>query len=107
MSALENPRIHAAVVSAWDLLAHEDWLRRWPTLDQVRGMNDRARDVGRRVARAPEHVREEAFKEMWWIRFNAEPVIADLVRVGIPLEEAEKRMDRRLAQFRREFDGRD
>ena len=87
-------------------LEYEDWLRRWPTLDQIRDMDDRARRVGKQVARSPAHVRERVFSKLWWIRFNHEPVIADLVRVGISFEEAEARMERRLAQFQRAFDGR-
>jgi hypothetical protein len=84
----------------------EDWMRAWPQIDpEVRKRDDRARQVGLRLRRAPEHVREAAFSKLWWSRFVEEPTIADLVRVGVPFEEAEKRVDRRLSQFERAFRG--
>lgn len=91
--------------NAFDAIRVEDWLRSWPTLADTQELDERARQAGRRLSRAPKHIREEAFSTLWWIRFNLEPTIADLVRVGVPFERAEERMDRRLARFERAFRG--
>lgn len=88
------------------VISMEDWLRAWPEIDPaVLERDERARKTGLRLRKAPDHIREAAFSKLWWLRFNDEPTVADLVRVGVPFAEAEKRMERRLSQFERAFRG--
>lgn len=102
-----EPSSWASRENAYRAIQREDWLRAWPTLADTREIDERARKTGRGVKRAPQHVRDETYSQLWWIRFNQEPTIADLVRVGVPFLEAETRMDRRLARFERAFRGGD
>lgn len=92
-----------ALENARQVVEYEDWLRRWPQVELTKALDERARKVGLQLTRAPEHVRERNFERLWWIRFNAEPVVADLVRVGIPFDEAYARMEKRLRRFEDAF----
>lgn len=99
------PSGFGALLNAREAIAEEDWLRRWPMHDQTSSMDEIAAQLGARLRGAPQHVREENFSRIWWERFRREPVIADLVRVGVSFDEAEERMTKRLARFSRAFYG--
>lgn len=81
----------------------EQRLRLWPRVAAVRELDDRVRNVSHTLRRATTYERERAFRSLDGLRFTSEPTISELVRVGVSLEDAERRMTDRLRTFELAF----
>lgn len=78
----------------------EEQLRRSPHAYTKR-FEDRAEELAPRLLPTHDHRKARVFAALDVLRMQYEPTAADLVRIGVPVDTALKRVNRRAVDFQR------
>jgi len=91
MTAAENAQL---------VIEIEEQLRKSPTA-YTRLFDDRAQSLARRLLDSSDHRKARAFAALDSLRNQYEPSAADLYRIGLPIDVALERVQRRAVAFRK------